>query len=99
MATQANEVAPTAKAAKKAKTQKAPVAGPFIKLTDKKPEYKAGSARALWYTALAKADGRSSEEFVEAASKKPPALTKSGTAESPASWLRYFMREGLTKVG
>ena len=104
METQENNVvapAPQApKAVKKAKAPKAAkVEGPVITLTSKKPEYKTGSARELWYAALRRAEGKSPEAFCEAASKKPPTLTKSGAAESPASWLRYFVREGLAKIG
>jgi hypothetical protein len=99
MATQANEVAPTAvKGSKKAKAPKAPVTGPVIKLADKKAEYKDGSARALWLAAVRKYNGKSVEVCVEALTKTPPVLTKSGKGEPPAGWLRYFQREGLIQI-
>jgi hypothetical protein len=59
----------------------------MIDLTDKAPEYKASSARALWFAAVSKCAGKSPEEFVEAATKTPPALKKDGKAEHPAGWL------------
>jgi hypothetical protein len=103
MATQANEVVAQAPAKvrgarKPAKAVTAPK-GPTIKLTDKKPEYKDGSARALWYSAVRKFNGKTPEEFVESATKTPPARTKDGKGEPPAGWLRYFVKQGLVQLG
>ncbi len=96
MNTQTNEVAAPASKAKVAKKAKAAATtGPVIKLTDKKPEYKDGSARALWLAAVSKYNGKTAEEFCAAAAAKPPVLTKGGKAEHPAGWLRYFEREGI----
>jgi hypothetical protein len=69
-----------------------------IKITDKAPEYKATSARALWFAAVSKCNGKTPEEFVEAATKTPPALKKDGKPEHPAGWLRYFVKEGIVAL-
>jgi hypothetical protein len=70
----------------------------MIKLTDKAAEFKKDSARALWYGAIAKANGKTAEDFVDAATKAPPVLKKDGKAEHPAGWLRYFMKEGMVQL-
>lgn len=105
MNTQANVTAPAAKATKKAakavtetKALATETKAPVIRLTDKKPEYKGGTARALWFAAVVKANGKTPEEFADAATKKPPALKKDGKAEHPAGWLRYFVKEGIVTL-
>lgn len=70
----------------------------MINVTDKKAEFKKGSARALWYGAVVKANGKTPEEFVDAATKTPPVLKKDGSAEHPAGWLRYFMKERMVQL-
>ena len=62
------------------------------------PEYKAGSARAKWFAAVKRYDGKDVETFVAATTKKPPILTKSGEAEAPAGWVRYFEREKVIEL-
>ena len=54
-----------------------------IKILDA-PTYKKGSARAKWFTAIKRYDGKDVDAFVEAATKKPPVLTKSGEGEHPS---------------
>jgi hypothetical protein len=63
-----------------------------------KAEQKYEGARALWYAALREHDGKSTEAFVAACTKKPPTLPKSGKAEDPRGWLRYFVREGVAAL-
>lgn len=70
-----------------------------IKLVEKNaPEYKAGSARAEWFATVRKFNGKPAADFVEAATKKPPVLTKGGKAEPPAGWLRYFVKQGVVEL-
>ena len=56
------------------------------------PEFKKGTARAKWFTAIKRYDGKSAEDFLAATTKKPPVLKKNGEGESPMGWLRYFER-------
>jgi hypothetical protein len=51
-------------------------------------------ARDAWYVRLKEHDGKSVEEFLESCKKKPPSVPKSGTAENPTGWLRFFERSG-----
>lgn len=57
------------------------------------PEYKKGSARAKWFTAIKRYDGKDVDGFIAAATKKPPVLKKNGEPEAPLGWVRYFERE------
>jgi hypothetical protein len=65
----------------------------------KAPKFKENSARAIWFAALKKHNGKTVEEFVKAMADKPPVLTKKGKGEAPMGWVRYFEREGVIKVG
>ena len=38
------------------------------------PAYKKGSARAKWFTAIKRYDGKAVDDFVAATTKKPPVL-------------------------
>ncbi|MCH9027753.1 MAG: hypothetical protein IIA05_11675 [Proteobacteria bacterium] len=62
------------------------------------PEYKKGSARAKWFTAIKRYNGKDVDDFVAATAKRPPVLTKSGEPEPPAGWLRYFVREEVIEL-
>jgi hypothetical protein len=62
------------------------------------PTYKKGSARAKWFTAIKRYNGKSVEDFLAAATKKPPVLKKNGEGESPNGWVRYFEREEVIKL-
>jgi hypothetical protein len=74
----------------------APVKQPEVKtLKVVKTEQKYEGARALWYATLREHDGKTTEDFVSACTKTPPTLPKSGKAEDPRGWLRYFVREGV----
>jgi hypothetical protein len=63
-----------------------------------KGEQKYEGARAAWYAALLAHDGKKADDFVTACTKKPPTLPKSGKAEKPEGWLRYFVREGVAAL-
>lgn len=62
------------------------------------PTHKKGPARAKWFTAIKRYNGKEFDDFVAATTKRPPILTKSGEAEPPAGWVRYFVREELIKL-
>ena len=62
------------------------------------PTYKKGSARAKWFTAIKRYDGKDVDAFVEAATKKPPVLNKHGEGESPNGWVRYFVHDEVIKL-
>ncbi|MCH7503608.1 MAG: hypothetical protein IIA10_09670 [Proteobacteria bacterium] len=62
------------------------------------PTYKKGSARAKWFTAIKRYDDKDVDAFVEAATKRPPVLTKSGEGEPPNGWVRYFEREEVIEL-
>jgi hypothetical protein len=55
-------------------------------------------ARAAWYKALVEHEGKPVKEFYEATAKTPPSLPKSGTAELPSGWLRFFVRGGIATL-
>lgn len=52
-------------------------------------------ARDAWYMRLKEHEGKSVDEFIDSCKKKPPSLPKSGTAENPTGWLRFFERSGI----
>lgn len=71
-------------------------AGPEkVKLLKVKAGMKYRGAREAWYAVLQQHDGKSVDSFLEATAKKPPSLPKSGKAEKPAGWLRFFERTGV----
>ncbi len=53
---------------------------------------------AKWFAAIKRYDGKPVDDFVVAMNKKPPVLTKSGNAESPMGWLRYFERQEARQI-
>ena len=70
----------------------------IIKLTKNTPTFKKNSARAKWFTAIKRYDGKPVDAFIDAMNKKPPVLTKNGGAESPMGWLRYFERQEAIQI-
>lgn len=64
----------------------------------KSPEYLPGSARAIWFKSVRRYDGKDLDRFVAATVKNPPTLTRSGEAEPPTGWVRFFEQEGVIKV-
>ena len=69
-----------------------------VKLTDKAVSFNAGSARANWYTAVKRYEGKAPEEFADGATKNPPAVKKDAKAEHPAGWLQYFVKERMVHL-
>lgn len=73
--------------------------------TDGKPRVlnvKAGmkyrGAREAWYARLQEFQGKSADAFLESCEKKRPSVPKSGKAEAPAGWLRFFQRTGVAHL-
>jgi len=67
-----------------------------------KPTFRAGSARALYYEAIAKFNGKSVESFVKAVAASPPSVPNrgklKGKQEPVNGWISYFVREGLVTI-
>lgn len=76
----------------------AKAAAPVKTITVAKKEEKYDGARGSWYAALIAHDGQSVDTFVEACTKTPPALPKSGKAENPRGWLNWFVRAGVATL-
>lgn len=55
-------------------------------------------AREQWYNMLQRFEGKTVEEFVEAAIKEPPSRTKKNEAEPPTGWVRFFQRSGVISL-
>ncbi len=56
-------------------------------------------ARAAWYAVLQQHNGQPVAAFLAATAATPPSVPKSGVAENPSGWLRYFVRSGIATVG
>jgi hypothetical protein len=67
-----------------------------IKLMRGDVQYKGN--RAAWYARLKDYDGKPLQDFLEAAAKNPPALTRNQTPEPPMGWFSFFKREGVASV-
>ena len=67
-----------------------------------KPNFRAGSARALYYTAMQAHVGKPLAGFVQAVAANPPSMpTKgklAGKAEPIKGWLSYFTRNGYFTI-
>lgn len=63
-----------------------------------KTDVKYEGARLAWYEALRAHEGKDPEAFVASCQKTPPAVPKSGKAEDPRGWLRFFVRTGVAQV-
>lgn len=57
-----------------------------------KPGMALRGARDLWYKVLLAHDGKPVAEFLAKCKETPPSLPKSGIAEKPSGWLKYFLR-------
>lgn len=55
-------------------------------------------ARQAWYEVLKGHDGKPAQEYLEATTKKPPSLPKSGKQEPSSGWLRWFVRHGYATI-
>lgn len=73
-----------------------------VKATPKVLKVKAGlkyrGAREAWYARLCEYDGKPAEAFLESCVKKHPSVPKSGKAEAPAGWLRFFQRTNVAHL-
>jgi hypothetical protein len=73
-----------------------------IKLTGKAANFKAGSARDLWFQRVAAYDGKPLADYVADATKSPPSLPEKGKAtgklESVPGWARWFAKQGLVNI-
>jgi hypothetical protein len=85
----------------------APVQAPaapvqVIQLTGKAANFKAGSARDLWFQRVAQYDGQPLAAYVADATASPPSLPSKGKAtgqlESVAGWARWFAKQGLVNI-
>lgn len=73
-----------------------------IKLTKVKANFRANSARASYYEAISKFNGKSVESFAASVAKNPPSVPGrgklKGKAEPIQGWIGYFVREGLVEL-
>lgn len=69
-----------------------------LKLQVTKKDAKFRGARDAWYTVLCAHDGKMVSDFLSTTKENPPSLPKSGVAENPTGWLRYFIRSGVCKT-
>jgi hypothetical protein len=63
-----------------------------------KANVKYRGARAEWYAMLLEYNGKEAGDFLAQATKSPPSVPKSGVAEPPSGWLRYFLRSGIAEL-
>ena len=67
-----------------------------------KVNFRAGSARALYYEALAAHNGKSVESFVKAVTANPPSVPGrgklAGKQEPVTGWLSFFFRGGDCEI-
>lgn len=73
-----------------------------IKLTKVKPNFRANSARASYYEAIAKFNGKSVDSFAKSVAATPPSTPKrgklKGKPEPIQGWISYFVRQGLVEI-
>ena len=73
-----------------------------IKLTKVTPTYRANTARAAYYEAITKYDGKPLAEFVKAVTAKPPSYPQrgklAGKQEPVQGWVGFFTREGVIEL-
>ncbi len=60
--------------------------------------FRDGSARANWWEAVNKHDGKTVEAFAKTVEKRPPHKTVKGQVEDPNGWLAFFKRQGLVAL-
>jgi hypothetical protein len=65
-------------------------------------KFRTGTARALWFAAVAKHAGSPLPVYVKAVTTSPPSLPQRGKSagklESPEGWVAYFVKQGLVTV-
>lgn len=63
-----------------------------------KANFRQGTARAAYYSAICKHNGKSLNGFIKACAAKPPSYPKAGKLkgklEPTAGWVAYFVRTG-----
>lgn len=73
-----------------------------IKLTKVTPTYRANTARAAYYDAITKFNGKSLDSFVKAMAANPPSYPKrgklAGKQEPVQGWVGFFQREGVIEL-
>ena len=67
-------------------------------IKDRKVNFRADTARALYYQTLAAHNGKSAESLLKAWDTKPPKLPKSGKPEKASGWLAFFVGEGYCEI-
>ena len=55
-------------------------------------------ARALWYAKLFEFAGKPASEYLTACAANAPSVPKSGKAEPPKGWLRWFVANGYVTI-
>lgn len=63
-----------------------------------KANVKFRGARDAWYQVLLQYNGKPAGDFLAHCTKTPPSTPKSGVAEPPSGWLRYFTRSGIVEL-
>ena len=73
-----------------------------ITLTKVKPNFRPNSARASYYEAIAKFNGKSVDSFAKSVAATPPSVPKRGKLEGKPEpiqgWISYFVRQGLVEI-
>ena len=73
-----------------------------IKVTKITPNFRAGSARAEYYAAITKFNGKSLDSFAKSVAAAPPSVPGrgklKGKPEPIQGWISYFVREGLVEI-
>lgn len=89
-------VEPKAPAASAAPTPK--VVSKVVGTLKVKDGMKFRGARDEWYKVLQAHDGKPAQEYLEATTKTPPSLPKSGKQEPSSGWLRWFVRHEVATI-
>ena len=73
-----------------------------IKLTKVTPTFRPNSARAAYYDAIVKFNGKSLDSYVKAMAANPPSYPQrgklKGKQEPVQGWIGFFTREGLIEL-
>ena len=69
-----------------------------ITVTKVKPTFRPNSARASYYEAISKFNGKSVDAFAKSVADNPPSMPKrgklKGKPEPVQGWVSYFVRQG-----
>jgi len=73
-----------------------------IKITKVTPNFRANTARAAYYEAIVKFNGKSLDSFVKEVTANTPSYPKrgklQGKQEPVQGWVSFFQREGLIEL-